>query len=105
MAPFNAIDALSEESGDIPYTEVPAIQGTSFASGGCAPSRKVFSHALLKTYNVTNERITYENFNKNALKYPQLRPGIVYEGYSTAAVEEFGDDDSAYPWRHEYHIV
>lgn len=83
------------------------IQGTSFESGSCQPTRKTFTHALLQTYNITTERKIYDRFNELAATYPELAPNatVFYEGYSTKAVEEIADDSSAYPHRHEHHIV
>ena len=109
LQPFNEIPALAENQGDVPYPQIPAVQGNDFASGGCEPTRKAFAHSLLQKYNVTNERVIYDMFNSNAAKYPDLAklggPVVLYEGYATEAVEKVPDAASAYPHRHEYHIL
>ncbi|KAF2792188.1 FAD binding domain-containing protein [Melanomma pulvis-pyrius CBS 109.77] len=109
LRPFNEIEALDEEIGDVPYPQIPTVQGTDIASGGCEPTRKAFAHSLLQTYNVTTERAIYDSFNANVALYPELTqeggPVIMHEGYATKAVEEAPDDSSAYAHRHEHHIL
>lgn len=107
LAPFNQIGSLHEDTGDVPYPEIPGIQGTSYASGGCNPANRAFSHALLKNYTVSAQREIYEQYVANIAKYPSLAStAVVYhEGYATKAAAEVEASLTAYPHRDELHIV
>lgn len=107
LAPFNQIGSLHEETGDVPYPEIPGIQGTSYASGGCKPARRAFSHALLGNYTVSAQREIYEQYTAKIAELPSLAPTAVvfYEGYATRAAADVDASLTAYPHRDELHIV
>ncbi|KAL4986428.1 hypothetical protein BDW68DRAFT_188818 [Aspergillus falconensis] len=79
LAPFDAIPALSEESGDLPYPGIAATQGLNTES----------LEAGLQVYNVTAERRIFESFRRRIGRNPALARGgvIEHDGYSTADSE------------------
>ncbi|RYO84785.1 hypothetical protein DL766_006372 [Monosporascus sp. MC13-8B] len=85
LGPFNAIEAVAEVVGDVPYPLLMAAQGNDVASG----------------------RRIYENYNQWAREYPDLAATalLYYEGYATKAVQEIDSASSAYPHRDEKHLV
>ncbi|KAL4875383.1 hypothetical protein BJY04DRAFT_232662 [Aspergillus karnatakaensis] len=107
LGPFNAIEAASEESGDVPYSLIPAAQGTAFSSPICQHGNvHSTSTAGLQVYNLTAERLIYEGFKRRVAEYPGLAAGttIMHEGYSTQGVEAVDPGSSAYPFREDRHL-
>jgi hypothetical protein len=102
LAPFNAIEAVNEDSGDIPY---PATAGQ--AAGTCPSAHRAISHALTLRYNVTTERALYEHFNAKVAQYPEIAPTayLMHEGYSTAAYQAIDSDSTANPHREDNYIL
>lgn len=101
IAPFNNIEAVYQDYGDVTYPRLSEVQGTAMNTETCAPNHTwITSTAGLKTYNITTTRQIYE-LNKQYIKqYPQLlSPAVVHEGYSTAAVHKVKSEDSAVPFR------
>ncbi|KAL6231792.1 hypothetical protein BDW75DRAFT_233317 [Aspergillus navahoensis] len=108
LAPFDAIPALSEESGDLPYPEIAATQGLDMESIVCQHGNRIISAtAGLQVYNVTSERRIYESFRRRIGNNPALARGgvIEHDGYSTAGVDEHDPDVSAYPFRSDKHLM
>ncbi|KAI2618206.1 hypothetical protein GGR54DRAFT_606504 [Hypoxylon sp. NC1633] len=107
LEPFNAIDAVAEEIGDLPYPEIPGVQGTSVASGSCSSNTYAIGTTMLHTYNVSAERQNYNYFNEEAAKYPDLAATarLYYEGYATKAAQAVDPTLSAYPHRDKLHIL
>ncbi|PHH90757.1 hypothetical protein CDD83_2753 [Cordyceps sp. RAO-2017] len=107
LRPFNAIKALSHESGDVPYPQILAVQGTSDNGFMCSPQPYVGSSALLQTYNVTAQRQIYDLFRKQAKEQPELAANarVFYEGYASEATQAVRPDSSAFPHRDEYLVV
>ncbi|KAI1432414.1 FAD-binding domain-containing protein [Xylaria sp. CBS 124048] len=107
LAPFNAIGSVHEEVGDVPYIDIPDIQGTSEDGPACQDAPYVVSSNMLLRYNVTTQQAMYDQFNQYAAKYPQLGAGtrISFEGYANKAVQAIDSASTAYPHRDQNHIV
>ncbi|KAL6854825.1 hypothetical protein ACO1O0_005952 [Amphichorda felina] len=107
LAPFNAIESVYDESGDVPYPEVAVAQQTDENSFICQHGyTRITATAGLQVYNVTAELQIYEGFKKRIAKNPKLAAGcaILHEGYSTKAVTDQNPRDSAYPFRSDHHL-
>jgi hypothetical protein len=101
LTPFDNIEAVSTEDGNVPYTEIPHKTGTGLEDPLC-DSGFVHMHytAGLQVWNTTAQREMYELFNKNVQEQPALAGSvIIMEGYSTEGVRAVDPDTSAYPWR------
>ncbi|RYP55563.1 hypothetical protein DL769_010120 [Monosporascus sp. CRB-8-3] len=107
LQPFNEIESLFDESGDVPYPEILGVQGTDIDSPSCSSAPYIGSVAGLQTYNVTAERQIYNAFNERVATHPELALGarLFYEGYSTEAVESVDPASSAFAHRDDFHIV
>lgn len=108
LAQFNAIEAVYDVQGDVPYPEVSAAQGEGEDDFICQDNQfRITSTAGIEVYNVTAERQIYEGFVQRIASNPTLAAGtgILHEGYSTEAVEDKNPDDSAYPWRADHHFM
>ncbi|PYH87796.1 FAD-binding domain-containing protein [Aspergillus ellipticus CBS 707.79] len=107
LAPFNAIPAEWQDSGDLPYPEISDIQGTGIGGALCTPNTThVTSTAGLQLYNATAQRQIYELFNEKVQQYPELnRARVVLEGYSTAGVSKIDPASSAFPHRSDHHLT
>lgn len=107
LRPFNAIGAVREETGDVPYIDIAEIQGTEENYPICQGGPYVISSNMLLTYNITTQRQIYDTFNQFAAKYPTLAVGsfLTLEGYSNAAVQAIDSRSTAYPHRDANHIV
>ncbi|KAL4767675.1 hypothetical protein BDW60DRAFT_211750 [Aspergillus nidulans var. acristatus] len=108
LAPFDAIPALFEESGDLPYPGIAATQGLDSESVVCQHGYRIISAtAGLQVYNVTAERRIFESFRRRIGSNRALARGgvIEHDGYSTAGVEAYDPDDSAYPFRSDRHLM
>ncbi|KAI5854502.1 hypothetical protein GGS23DRAFT_590635 [Durotheca rogersii] len=107
LAPFNAIGAVDEQIGDVPYPEIPGVQGTDAAGGSCNSNVYAVGTVLTKSYNATTERELYEHFNQQIALYPELIPTarLYHEGYATKAAQEVNPALSAYPHRDEIHLM
>ncbi|KAK1779566.1 hypothetical protein QBC45DRAFT_410955 [Copromyces sp. CBS 386.78] len=107
LAPFNAIDAVSSTMGDVPYSQIATVQGTSWDSPICQHGLvHVTSTVFLQVFNVTTERQIFEGFKRRAQSSPALAAGssIMHEGYSTEAVDKIDPASSAYPFRGDHHL-
>ncbi|XXG99621.1 hypothetical protein Hte_005962 [Hypoxylon texense] len=105
LRPFNAIEAISEEVGDVPYPELVGPQDS--AASSVASGSYVMSTVSLRAYNTTAQRQLYDLFNRNAAKCPELgsTARLVHEGYSSAGVRSIDPASTAYPHRDERHLA
>ncbi|KAL4928009.1 FAD-binding oxidoreductase [Aspergillus undulatus] len=102
LAPFDAIEALSTSSGDVPYPEVAHAQSVGENDITCAGRmNRLLSTAGLQVYNLTAEHQIYDSFVQRLAATPGLVSSsiIIHEGYATKAVQEIDSDSSAYPFR------
>ncbi|KAL8648135.1 MAG: hypothetical protein Q9210_005165 [Variospora velana] len=108
LAAFNAIEAVYDEFGDVPYPEIALAQGNGEDDFICQDNEvRVTATAGLQVYNLTAERLIYDGFKQRVASSPALAAGcgILHEGYSTEAVNSEDPDDSAYPFRADYHLM
>lgn len=108
LAPFNAIEAVYDESGDVPYPRIAKAQRTSEDDSICEKGRiHITATAGLQVYNVTATRLIFEGFKQRIVSNPALAAGgsILHEGYSTEAVNAQNPASSAYPFRADYHLM
>ncbi|KAI0879960.1 FAD-binding domain-containing protein [Annulohypoxylon maeteangense] len=105
LSPFNAIEALSQEIGDVSYPEIIFPQGTSNAN--CVAGSLAIATSLLKTYNITAQRQTVDLFNKNLALYPDLAKSsrLYLEGYATKGMQDIDAASTAYPHRDQNHLI
>ncbi|KAJ2982867.1 hypothetical protein NUW58_g6354 [Xylaria curta] len=101
LAPFNKIEAVSDEMGDVPYPEISIAQGTDIGNAICEGNHTwIMSTAGLKVYNVTAMRRIYEKHNEYLNKYPELLGAYVgHDSYSNAASRKIKPEASAFPFR------
>lgn len=102
LEPFNAIEAVWDEQGDVPYPQISNAQRTAVSDPLCSHGRAhIRSTAGLQVYNLTAERLIYEGFRRQAAEDPELAASaaILHEGYSTAGVKSIDPVGSAYPFR------
>ncbi|KAL8780238.1 MAG: hypothetical protein Q9213_006560 [Squamulea squamosa] len=108
LAPFNAIEAVYDEYGDVPYPGVSLAQGNGEDDFICQDNEvRITSTAGLQVYNLTAEHQIYDGFKQRAASNPKLAAGcgILHEGYSTEAVDNKNSNDSAYPFRADHHLM
>ncbi|KAK8073097.1 6-hydroxy-D-nicotine oxidase, partial [Apiospora saccharicola] len=105
LEPFNAIEAVYQEQGDVPYPEISRIGNPDGAI--CNSANFELSTALTQTWNLTTQQQLLDNFLQNAAKYPELgqTARLFYEGYSVKAVTAVDPASTAYPHRDEYHLA
>ncbi|KAI1468333.1 FAD-binding domain-containing protein [Daldinia caldariorum] len=108
LAPFNAIGAVYEESGDVPYPRISYAQGTNEDSTLCQDNiYRIPATTGLEVYNVTAERLIFDGFKRRAASNPALAAGgnILHEAYSDEAVLAHDPDDSAFPFRSDHLLM
>ncbi|CRG92718.1 putative FAD-linked oxidoreductase YvdP [Talaromyces islandicus] len=108
LAPFNAIESISDEQGDVPYPQVADVQATGENDAICQDGTiRITGTAGLQVYNVTAERQIFNTYAKRIAEKPELAAGgiILHEGYSTEAVDKYSSDESAYPFRADHHLM
>ncbi|TVY17065.1 FAD-linked oxidoreductase azaG [Lachnellula arida] len=108
LEPFNAISAVSEESGDVPFPEIAHLQGTGLEDATCQDGSSYAGSTLYSlVYNVTAERQIYNLFNEKIALYPEFAAGasFLHEGYSDQAVVAVDPASSAFPHRDEHHLL
>lgn len=109
LAPFNAIESARSEWGDVPLTQISAAQGTGLSSVFCQHGLgdRLQASAGLQVYNLTAERAIFDAFAARVVSAPVLAAGmaIIHEGYATAAVAARPDDESAFPFRSDHHLM
>lgn len=101
LTPFDNIEAIMIEDGNVPYTEIADATGTGLKSPLCEPG---FVHmhytSGLQVWNITAQRQIYDLFNKKIQKNPAFSSSaVVMEDYSHEGVAAFEPATSAYPWR------
>ena len=108
LAPFNAIEAVYDESDDVPYPEISVVQGNGEDGFICQDGQvRITATAGLQVYNLTAEHQIFDGFKQRVASNPKLATGagILHEGYSTEAVTVKNPDDSAYPFRADSHLM
>ena len=102
LAPFNAIGAIAEDMGDVPY---PTVFGVTSAT--CPPAKRAMSTVMTLEYNITTERALYDHYVAKVAEYPEIAPTayLFYEGYATAGYQAIPSDSTAYPHREENHLM
>ncbi|KAF5704891.1 6-hydroxy-D-nicotine oxidase [Fusarium globosum] len=105
LRPFNAIDAIKDEMGDVPYPEIPVRQNTDLSN--CISAPFSLASVMLQTWNITTERALYNHFMRNVALYPDLAATarLYYEGYAHRGVQAVDSASTAYSHRDEYHIA
>ncbi|KAI1398668.1 hypothetical protein F4819DRAFT_502163 [Hypoxylon fuscum] len=104
LEPFNQIGAVSEQTGDVPFPEVPEAMGTGQDQPICTGNQThIQSTSGLQTWNVTAERQIYELFNGMIAQHPEFSESVAFhEGYSTEAVNKVDPALSAVSYRDYY---
>lgn len=108
LAPFDAIPAVTSDSGDVPYPEVAHAQNVGEGDIACSGSSpRIITTAGLLTYNLTAEKLIMDSFTKRIDESPQLAPltFIIHEGYPTQAITSRKSADSAFPFRADAHLT
>lgn len=109
LAPFNAIDAVWDAQGDVPYPDVSVIQGTGEEGFLCESENTIrtITTAGLQVYNVTAQQQIFDSFTRRIAQSPALAATgiVIHEGYSTAGVTAVASDASAYPFRADHLLV
>lgn len=102
LAPFNAIDAISEEIRDVSY---PTASGVT--NNYCVSAGYVISHVMTLEYNVTAQRALYDHFVAKVAEYPELgaTAWLFHEGYATAGYQAIPSESTSYPHREENHLM
>ena len=109
LAPFNAIEAVWDIQGDVPYPDVSVAQGTGEDELLCQSENTIrpITTAGLQVYNVTAQQQIFDGFKQRIAQNPELAAAgiIVHEGYATEAVTAINSDVSAYPFRADHLLV
>lgn len=109
LAPFNAIDAVWDAQGDVPYPAISIIQGTGEAGFLCESENTIrtITTAGLQVYNMTAQQQIFDSFRRRIAQSPALAATgiVIHEGYSTAGVTAINSDASAYPFRADHLLV
>ncbi|KIA75511.1 hypothetical protein HK57_00010 [Aspergillus ustus] len=107
LTPFDELNPLSTINGNVPFPQVPDVQGTGVHNTTCGKGlSRITGPAGLQVYNITTQRQIYDLFNQNINAHPELNAsGVVMEGYSVAGVRRVESDSSAYPFRDDYLLV
>ncbi|KAI2620857.1 hypothetical protein GGS21DRAFT_541800 [Xylaria nigripes] len=108
LSPFDAIESVSDESGDVPYPQVAHIQSTGLSDFACQHHHQQVSTAAgLQVYNLTAERKIFDGFKRRIHSDPDIvaRSSILHEGYATAGVDAQDPKLSAYPFRTDHHLM
>ncbi|KAK4221486.1 hypothetical protein QBC38DRAFT_522121 [Podospora fimiseda] len=108
LAPFNAIPALDQYQGDLPYPEIMIPQAAPFFVP-CGSFGANFSGAtgFLTKINLTVEKKIYDLFKAKCEETPELKQSarLFYEGYADKGIKALDDKSSAYPHRERNHLV
>jgi hypothetical protein len=108
LAPFNAIEAVYDLVGDVPYPEVAHAQGSGNDDAICQHGNEYrTSTVFIREWNTTAERRIFEGFKRRAATDPILAVGcsMLHEAYSTEKVEAIDSRSSAYPFRTDRHLT
>ncbi|KAI5867522.1 hypothetical protein GGS23DRAFT_612662 [Durotheca rogersii] len=104
LTPFDNIEAVSVEDGNVPYPEIPGRTGSGLDDFVCSPG---YDHMVAQvgtfTWNVTTQRQVYDLFNQKIQEQPAMnRSSVTMEGYSTEGVRAVDARTSGFPWRDAY---
>jgi len=106
---FDAIESAWDDSGELSYVDIPSARFNSVNDPLCqkAGVDKLVTTAGLQVYNLTTEQEIWNRFKERVASNPDLAASafIVHEGYSNQAVLKHNPDDSAYPFRDDYHLM
>jgi hypothetical protein len=106
---FDAIGSAWDESGELSYPDIPIARFNSVNDTLCQKYDvdKLITTAGLQVYNLTTEQEIWNRFKDRVASNPDLAASafIVHEGYSNQAVAKHNPDDSAYPFRDDYHLM
>lgn len=108
FAPFDAITALSSDSGELPYPEIAHAQNVGLDDPSCSGTLdRIITTASLDTFDITAEHKIFDSFTKRIAENTSLAEStfIIHESYSTQAVDSIPSADSAYPFRRDYHLT
>lgn len=108
LAPFDAIPAVSSDSGDLPYPDIAHAQSVGEDDVACSGSlARLITTAGLRTFNLTAEQLIVDSFSKRIAEHPQLAPltFIIHEGYPTQGITDKNPADSAFPFRADAHLM
>ncbi|KAL4938555.1 hypothetical protein BDV06DRAFT_225881 [Aspergillus oleicola] len=106
LDPFDAIPAITVESGTAPYNGISDATGTGLNSELCQPGlTHIHDTTGLVNWNVTANRAIYDLFAQNIALHPEWsRSAVVMEDYAHAGVLAVDPETAAYPWR-ERHML
>lgn len=105
FAAFDAIPALSVQSGDVPYPELSHIQDSGVDDVTCT---SVFDRYITTTglivFNITAEQQIFDSFTRRIAEQPSLAEltYIIHESYPGQTTNSA---DSAYPFRADDHVT
>lgn len=102
---FDHFDHVSRVEGNLPFWQIPSVQGTGLEDPLCEPGHThITTTAGLQTYNITAQRQIYELYEQKVTEKPELGPvsRVVLEGYSFEAVKRRDPASSAFPHRGDY---
>jgi hypothetical protein len=108
LDPFDAIDPVYVESGNVPYPQVAHAQKVGLDDITCQDNVvRIVTTSGLQVWNVTTERQIWAGFTQRVHDQPTLAAGavIIHEGYATKAVEDQDPNCSAYPFRSDRHLT
>lgn len=109
LTSFNAIDAIWDAQGDVPYPDISIAQQTGVEDLICELENTIrpITTAGLQVYNVTAQHQIFDSFKQQMVQNPELAVAglIVQEGYSTKGVTAISSDSSAYPFRSDHLLV
>jgi hypothetical protein len=107
--PFDAIAAVSVDSGSVPYPSLAHAQATGLNDPACTSSiLRLITTVGLRVFNLTTEQQIYDTFTKRIAQQPNLvstSPYIIHEGYSTEGLKAVKSADTAYPFRNNIHLT
>jgi hypothetical protein len=102
---FDHFDYLSRVEGNLPFWQIPGVQGTGLDDFLCESGHThITTTAGLQVYNITAQRQIYDLYEKKTTEKPELGPvsRVVLEGYSFEAVKRRDPASSAFPHRNDY---
>ncbi|ORY71425.1 uncharacterized protein BCR38DRAFT_479917 [Pseudomassariella vexata] len=104
LEPFNQLGPVHEDTGDVPFPDIPAAMGTGQDEPICSGNQThIQSSAGLQVYNITAERQIYTHFNQMIADHPEFAVSVAFhEGYATEAVTKVDPALSAVPYRDYY---
>ncbi|OTA57985.1 Glucooligosaccharide oxidase [Hypoxylon sp. EC38] len=101
LTPFDNIETISIDDGNVPYPEIADVTLTGASSGLCTPGY-VHNHATsyLQVWNATAQRQIYDLYHERINENSQwFNSFVVMEDYAHAGVAAVDPASSAYPWR------